>query len=145
MICKLLLLAVVLVSLSLEAQASLRGHLQESFGVVRNAASSVEERIVQRGQQLRQSQEHKAGNDVAKETTRNQHLPEFLTEEQDAVCYDCCCDRDVVCGKSSQDAKPQAMCWFKCRAAERDDDQQLCASRNYVCPQYDCDTAADLW
>jgi hypothetical protein len=53
------------------------------------------------------------------------------------ACYDCCCDRDVVCMTNS---KSEATCEDKGCG-----DGVTCASRKYTCPSYDCDHASEMW
>jgi hypothetical protein len=53
------------------------------------------------------------------------------------ACYNCCCDRDVVCkthGKSDATCQDNAC-----------GDETTCSSEGYTCPSYDCDAAGDLW
>jgi hypothetical protein len=53
------------------------------------------------------------------------------------ACYDCCCDRDVVCMINS---KSEATC-----EDNGCGDGATCASREYTCPSYDCDHASEMW
>jgi hypothetical protein len=61
----------------------------------------------------------------------------FDLENDNDACYDCCCDRDVVCntnGKSEETCQNNAC-----------NDGATCASKGYACPSYDCDAAKEMW
>jgi hypothetical protein len=133
-----LFLVLLLASVSQQAQGSLRGHLQESFGTVQAAAFSMEERIVHGMQHmnLRLQQQHPAQPSTIITAT------DLLSREQDSACYDCCCDRDVICGARG---KSQATCRVQNACGNGGDAESVCASKDYQCPEYDCDMANDLW
>ncbi|KAG7370167.1 hypothetical protein IV203_027913 [Nitzschia inconspicua] len=52
-------------------------------------------------------------------------------ENSDEKCYNCCCDRDVVCNSHG---KSEATC-------QKNDciDGVTCESKGYTCPSYDCE------
>jgi hypothetical protein len=53
------------------------------------------------------------------------------------TCYDCCCDRDVICNING---KSDATCLdSEC------EDGATCTSKGYTCPSYDCNAASDMW
>jgi hypothetical protein len=65
-------------------------------------------------------------------------LFDFVNEDNnDDACYNCCCDRDVVCNTHG---KSEAICTENgCH------DGATCDSKGYACPSFDCDAASDLW
>ncbi|KAG7370226.1 hypothetical protein IV203_027972 [Nitzschia inconspicua] len=54
-------------------------------------------------------------------------------ENSDDECYDCCCDRDVVCNAHG---KSEATC-----QENGCNNGATCESKGYTCPSYDCETS----
>ncbi|KAG7362060.1 hypothetical protein IV203_025726 [Nitzschia inconspicua] len=56
----------------------------------------------------------------------------------DDACYDCCCDRNVVC--NSPHGKSEATCHRNaCK------DGATCQSKGYTCPSYNCEDVETMW